>query len=247
MPPAAPELLVCGSAGELAERAARVFIRAARDSTAARGCFRVALAGGSTPRAVYARLAETAVEGVLWSKTEVFWGDERLVPPDDPASNYGMARETLLSRVPIPLDNVQRFPTELSPPEAVARQYEKQIRASFNLRRGARPRFDLVLLGVGEDGHTASLFPGSTALHERRRLAVAVFVDKLQAFRVSLTLPVLNAARLVVFVVQGESKAEILGRVLGPDRQPDKWPAQAVQPKGGRLIWLMDSAAACRL
>ena len=104
-----------------------------------------------------------------------------------------------------------------------------------------------MLLGVGEDGHTASLFPGSTALHERRRLAVAVFVDKLQAFRVSLTLPVLNAARLVVFVVQGESKAEILGRVLGPDRQPDKWPAQAVRPKGGRLIWLVDAAAGGRL
>jgi 6-phosphogluconolactonase len=244
-PAAAPEVIVCGSDDELAERAARVFIRAARDSVAGHGRFRVALAGGSTPRAVYTRLGDGALSReVPWHCTEVFWGDERLVPPEDPASNYRMIRETLLSRVPIAPEHVHRFHTELTPPAAIARQYEDELRASFRLAPGAWPAFDLVLLGMGEDGHTASLFPGSPALHEQERLAVAVYAAHLHTYRVTLTLPVFNAARLVVFLVQGDSKAKTLRHVLGPQRQPEKWPAQAVQPYPGRLIWLVDAHAA---
>lgn len=241
---AAPELIRCGSADDLAERAAREFIRAARESAARQGRFRVALSGGSTPRAVYSRLAESPGDAIPWSCVEVFWGDERVVPPDDPASNYRMARETLLSRVPIPPEHVHRVPTELQPPAAIGPCYEQEIRATFQTQPGTWPGFDLVLLGVGEDGHTASLFPGSAALGEEHRGVLTVYVDRLQAYRVTLSLPLLNAARLIVFLVSGERKAEIMRRVLGPERHPDQWPAQAVQPSSGRLVWLLDAAAA---
>ncbi|MFI5395528.1 MAG: 6-phosphogluconolactonase [Candidatus Binatia bacterium] len=244
-PAAAPEVIVCENASDLAKRAAREFSRAAQESVASRGRFRVALAGGSTPRAAYALLANAPLrQQVPWQQTEVFWGDERVVPPNDPASNYRMAHEILLAHVPIPPDHIHRFRTELSPPDAIARQYEDELRASFQC---TRPRFDLILLGMGEDGHTASLFPHSAALHEERKLAVALYAAHLQAYRVTLTLPVLNEARLVIFLASGRTKAEMLRHVLRGERQPERWPAQAIQPHEGRLVWLVDRDAAATL
>ncbi|HEX7409713.1 MAG TPA: 6-phosphogluconolactonase [Candidatus Binatia bacterium] len=241
-PAAAPEVMVCGSADNLAKQAAREFSRAAQKSAAARGRFRVALAGGSTPRAAYALLANAPLrQQVPWQQTEVFWADERVVPPNDPASNYRMAHEMLLAHVPIPPDHIHRFRTELSPPDAIARQYEDELRASFQC---ARPRFDLILLGMGEDGHTASLFPHAAALGERNKLALALYAAHLHTYRVTLTLPVLNEARLVIFLVSGRAKAETLRHVLRGERQFERWPAQAVQPRQGRVVWLVDRDAA---
>jgi 6-phosphogluconolactonase len=202
--------------------------------------FRVALSGGSTPRRLYELLAAPPFrDQVPWPHTHLFWGDERCVPPDHPDSNYRMARESLLERAPIPARNVHRIRGELAPQEAAA-AYEATLRTEL----GAGGRLDLVLLGMGEDGHTASLFPGSPALHEQTRWVMAQEVEKLGAWRITLTPPIINAAANVLFVVAGGGKAGRLRQALVRPGQEELLPAQMVRPAEGRLLWLVDRAAA---
>ena len=238
------EIVVLPDAEALAHAAAQRFSALAREAADSRHRFSVALSGGSTPGALYRLLADEPYRGqVPWAEVHLFWGDERCVPPDDPGSSYRLAQETMIARVPIPPGNVHRVHGELDPQEA-AQVYARDLGDFF---RGSWPQFDLVLLGLGEDGHTASLFPGSPALHETARLAVAVeahYQDR-PAPRVTLTLPVLNAARQVLFLVTGSAKAGIVQAVLeDPGRH---LPAQMVQPLAGQFTWLLDRAAASQL
>jgi 6-phosphogluconolactonase len=224
----------------LAQAAAQEFHRLAEDAVQKRGRFSVALAGGNTPRSVYSLLA-TEHRNLPWDRVHIFFGDERAVPPEHPDSNFRMASESLLAHVPIPDANVHRIRAELEP-EAAARDYESQLREFFHPGADSCPRFDLVLLGLGEDGHTASLFPGTAALHESVHTVVANWVEHLNTFRITLTYPVLNHAADVIFLVAGEGKAQVLADVL---KQGDgKYPAQLVLPDDGRLLWLADQEAA---
>jgi 6-phosphogluconolactonase len=237
-----PELKVVPDSDALYRAAGDEFLRCAQDAIAGRERFCVALSGGNTPRGVYSFLAANDGASLPWNQIYIFFGDERHVPPDDPESNYRMANETLLSRVPIPAANVFRVPTELDA-EVAAQQYEDQLRAFFRLSPGAWPRFDLILLGLGDDGHTASLFPESAALNETKRLVVANWVDKLHSYRVTFTYPMLNHAAEIAFLVSGQSKSHILRDVLKPTGDAS-YPAQRVRPLGGRLLWILDRAAA---
>jgi len=230
------ELEVYPDAGSLVRAAAEHFAAQAAEATDARGRFLVALAGGATPRAAYALLAsDDFALRVDWLRVYVFWGDERCVPPDHADSNYRMAREALLDHIPIPASNIHRIRGEL-PPEQAAVACEAELRAVL----GAEGRFDLILLGMGSDGHTASLFPGTKALEERGRWVAANFVEKLDAWRVTLTLPAINATRQVTFLVSGADKAGTLARV----RAGDPLPAGLVQPVEGELAWLVESDVA---
>jgi 6-phosphogluconolactonase len=238
------EIRVFSDGSGLATAAAERFIGLATMAVAERGQFTVALSGGSTPRAMYTLLAaEENAARIDWTKVHVFWGDERCVPPDHPGSSFRMARETLLDHVPLPEGNLHRVRGELDPEEA-ARAYAAELQSFFGTEW---PCFDLVLLGMGSDGHTASLFPGSPALDERRRSVVAVtahYEDR-PAQRVSLTAPAINTARQIIFLVAGASKAGIVSAVLeGP---PECYPAQLIQPAAGQLAWMMDAPAASLL
>jgi 6-phosphogluconolactonase len=207
--------------------------------------FSVALAGGNTPRRVYELLAsERFKHRVEWTQVHLFFGDERCVPPDHPDSNYLMAYETLISRVPIPAKNVHRIIGEGNPEEG-ARLYENQLRAFF--AGVSWPRFDLVLLGMGADGHTASLFPGSDALKEKSKWVTATKREKLKQDRITLTLPVFNHAAHIMFVVTGNEKAARLAEVVEKQSSADRMPAQEIQPVNGSLEWLIDKAAAAKL
>jgi 6-phosphogluconolactonase len=223
---------------ELAGAAARDFAARAAEAVEERGRFAVVLAGGSTPKAAYEILARDFAERVDWDRTHVFFGDERTVPPDHEDSNYRMAREALLDHVPV--GGVHRMQGELPPDEAAA-SYEDELRAFFGAE--GLPRFDLILLGIGSDGHTASLFPETPALEVTDRLAVANPVPKLDTTRITLTAPVLNAARAVNFLVAGEGKAEALKEILEGDEDPRMYPAKLVRPSGGPA-WMVDRAAA---
>lgn len=237
---------------DLMRAAAELWAAAATTAIRASGRFAVALSGGSTPQRLYRLLAsEPYASGVDWSRVHVFWGDERCVPPDDPASNYRIARESLLARVPIPAGKVHRIRGE-DEPIAAAAAYERELRGSFatpdgppRLSPGAR--FDLVLLGLGEDGHTASLFPGTAALREPDRWVRAVYPAETSTARVTLTPAVINAAAEVVFLVSGRAKAASLRRVREGPYRPDALPAQIVDPPAGRLRWLVDADAASDL
>ncbi len=245
MAPPVPEIQIVADPGALAEAAAEELARILGDAVSARGAASVVLSGGSTPRRLYALLASEAWQSrVPWERLHVFFGDERHVPPDDPASNYRMAGEELLSRVPLPPGHVHRIAAEEPDAERAARKYEEEIRGHFDLAPGSFPRFDLVLLGLGPDGHTASLFPGTNALRETRRLAVANWVGKLDAHRITLTAHVFNRAAAVIFLVSGEDKAPALKSVLTGPCEPEQLPAQLIRPESGRLLWLVDRAAA---
>jgi 6-phosphogluconolactonase len=187
------------------------------------------------------------VEQVEWSKIHFFWGDERLVPADDPESNYRMARETLLSHLPVGEDQIHRIPTELGDPEAVASSYEEELRRAFQLASGQLPQFDLIFLGMGPDGHTASLFPHTTGLEVTDRLVIANFVPRLSSYRITLTAPVINYAAVVVFMAAGSDKANALAHVLQGPPDPDEFPSQRIRPVDGDLYWLVDRAAAAEL
>ncbi|MDZ7343527.1 MAG: 6-phosphogluconolactonase [candidate division KSB1 bacterium] len=201
----------------------------------------IALAGGNTPREVYQKLAADPLQRrIAWRNLHLFWGDERLVPPDHPDSNFGMARAAMLAQVPIPEANVHRIKGELSPAQA-AREYATELRRVF---QNQEIRFDLVCLGIGEDGHTASLFPGTEAISEAIKPVAAVYVPQFDKWRVTLTLPVINRAREVVFMVAGKSKAQIVANILQVKQPETKWPASMVQPKDGVLHWLLDAEAA---
>ena len=239
------DLEVLPSATALADAVAGRFIAAAGDAIASRGQFVVALSGGSTPRDTYRRLgSEALVSRVMWSRVQVLWGDERCVPPHHAESNYRMARETLLDRVPVPAANVHRIHGEDDPASA-AKAYEATLRAL--LRRPAAARIDLILLGLGEDGHTASLFPGSAAVHEQTRWVMAAHAAAGSMWRITLTPAVINAAAEVLFLVSGAAKAGILRRVLEGPRRPQSLPAQAIAPTNGRVRWCVDAAAAAEL
>ncbi|MEP6574413.1 MAG: 6-phosphogluconolactonase [Gemmatimonadota bacterium] len=243
-----PDIEVLPESEALTARAAELFIAAATAAIASTGRFVVALSGGLTPKKLYALLATEAFAArIEWALVHVFWGDERWVPPSDPASNFRMTRETLLDHVPIPPENIHRMEGD-SATDAAAR-CERVLRDIFATAEGpphhsAGARFDLVLLGLGEDGHTASWFPGRAAVGERQRWAVAEYIREADMWRVTLTPVIINAAAQIIFLVSGAAKAETLSRVLeGPD-QPDQLPAQAVKPTTGTTRWLTDSAAA---
>lgn len=227
--------------GELAEAAASEFAVRAAEAIEERGRFAVVLAGGSTPKATYEILARDYVDRVDWSRVHVFFGDERGVPPDHEDSNYRMAREALLDHVP--LGSVHRMQGEL-PPDEAAEAYEEELHEFF--RTEEAPRFDLVLLGIGEDGHTASLFPETSALEIHDRWVVANPVLKLETTRITLTVPVINGALMVFFLVAGEGKAEALRNILGGDADPREYPASLIHPAGGPE-WMLDQAAASDL
>jgi 6-phosphogluconolactonase len=231
----------------LARAAADHFVSLAEEAIAARGRFAVVLSGGSTPRASYALLAtDGRAARVDWLRVHIFWGDERCVPPDHPDSNFRMAREALLDHVPIPAGNVHRVRGELDPAQAAA-EYQQALQKFFATASGDTPSFDLVLLGMGGDGHTASLFPGTAAVEEQSRWVVAHFVDKLEAWRITLTPAIINTAANVTFIVSGQDKAERLLQVLEGPYQPHVLPAQVIRPGRDRLQWLVDAPAAALL
>jgi 6-phosphogluconolactonase len=242
---------VFASPDALIQAAGDEFIRCAVEAIRVSGRFVVALAGGSTPARLYALLATGGYDRVDWPRVHVFWGDERCVPTDDRASNYRMVREHLLDRVPVAERNVRRIPSQGDPAKAAA-AYERELRAAFATPEGPprmRPgsRFDLVLLGMGRDGHTASLFPGTAAVGEQEHWVLAQHVAAVSMWRITLTPVVINAAAQVVFLVAGREKAPTLRRVLEGPYQPDTLPAQAIAPHAGRLSWLVDAAAAAEL
>lgn len=241
-----PEIRIVDDAAAVAHAGATEFARHCRRSVAEHGTCSVALAGGTTPAGMYALLATAAAlrDAVPWQQLHFFWGDERHVPPDHPDSNYRMAREALLSRVPVAADHVHRIAGENPDAARAAQDYERTLRAFFGVPPGAFPRLDLVLLGLGSDGHTASLFPGTPALAERERLAVSNPVARLHADRITLTVPVLNHAARVVFVVSGRDKAAALRAVLEGAHLPERYPAQLIAPVCGSLAWIVDRDAA---
>jgi 6-phosphogluconolactonase len=228
----------------LAEAAARQIVEAAREAVDARGLFSIALSGGSTPRDLHLKLASPPFrDEIQWDKVHVFFGDERWVPPDDPQSNYHLAEETLLGQVPIPRDHIHRMRGEL-PPEEAAQQYEQELKEFF---KSEPPRLDVILLGMGDNGHCASLFPGLKAVHEQQRWVVAEYVAEAGMWRITLTPVVINLARRVIFLVAGKGKASMLKRVLEGPYLPDVLPAQIVRPSPGEAEWLVDAAAAADL
>ena len=239
-------LIVLPDAAAVARAAAEQIAQRSARAVAEAGRFTIALSGGSTPKRLYALLADPAApyrDRIPWDRVHVFFGDERHVPPDDPQSNFRMAREALLDRAPIPAANVHRVLAE-RPADEAASLYDEELRRAFSLAAGAAPRFDLVLLGMGNDGHTASLFPGTAALSERRRLVVANWVPKFSSWRITMTLPVFEAAAAVVFLVAGPDKAVPLAAVFDPSSPADAYPCQLIRPVSGELLWLADAAAA---
>lgn len=238
------ELIICRDAEELNCKAAGQFVGLAQQAAQERGRFTVALSGGSTPRGLYTLLATPEYrERIPWPRVHLFWGDERCVPPDHPDNNYRMVQESLLSKISIPERNVHRMAGEKEPQLAAA-EYEAELKNFFQLCDGGLPRFDLIFLGLGEEGHTASLFPGSEALEDTEHLVAAVYVEKLQSHRLTLTLPVLNQAAWIMFLVAGASKSAILKEVLDADPVSSSLPAAKVQPVSGQLTWMVTQDAA---
>ena len=249
MEPIKPEIQVVEDATELSRKAAEVIVQQVTDALHFKTFFTIALSGGSTPKTLYSLLADddSIRSQIPWDRINIFWGDERHVPPDHPESNYLMAQHVLLAKVPIPPDNIYRVRAEDPDAGKSATLYEQELCKYFKLKEGELPRFDCVLLGMGTDGHTASLFPGTAALKERNRLVVANWIDKFQTYRITFTHPVLNNADTVIFLISGEKKASILREILEGEKRPDKYPSQLIQPKRGRLLWLVDKPAASRL
>ncbi len=230
----------------LSHQAAQFTIRIAAESIVTHGRFMIALAGGSTPKKLYALLASEPYRSqVDWALVEVFWGDERCVPPDDSESNFRMAQETLLSKVPIPASQIHRMPADQSDREAASQAYVTEMRHTFGT--GGIPGFDLIQLGMGPEGHTASLFPHQASLHERERLVLPVTTPKPPPDRLTFTPPLLNAARHVLFLVTGSEKADAVHAVLEGEYNPDEYPAQIVRPTSGEVTWMLDTTAASKL
>ena len=238
---------VAASTQEVSRLAAEQFVLLAVKAVRDQGLFTVALAGGSTPRSLYDLLAndkEPYRAQLSWERMHFFWGDERHVPPDHADSNYRMASEAMLARVPVPLENVHRINSENTDAAKAADEYEQTLREFFRLGEGQLPRFDLTLLGMGLDGHIASVFPGSDVINEKNRLVAALWVEKFKSYRITLTPPVLNNAAIVMFLVSGREKAKVLQEVLEGEHQPERFPAQLIRPNKGKLLWLVDQEAA---
>lgn len=246
--PATQEVHVSADLEGLAREAARRFAELAAAAVTKSERFTVAFSGGSTPRGLYRVLAAPPFrEAVPWPQVHCFWGDERCVPPDHPESNYRGTFEELLARVPVPPDQVHGIQAELPDPAVAADQYAATLARVFGLQPGDFPRLDLVLLGMGADGHTASLFPGTPTVAEEGRSVAAVYVERLKAHRVTLTPPVLRRARAVLFLVAGTDKAQTLREVLQGSYRPDRYPAQLLHQAEGRVTWLLDRPAASLL
>jgi len=236
-------------AESMAQASAQLFAERVEHAVAQRGIARVALSGGSTPQATFKLLAADSGPfrtTIPWDKLQLFWVDERCVPPDNPESNYGVCRDLLLSKVGIPESNVFRMEGELDPEEAASR-YESTLRNTLKLEGAESPAFDLIVLGMGPDGHTASLFPHTDAINELGRLAVANHVAQKDTWRITLTWPVINQGREVAFEMDGPGKTDILAEVLTGPRDPDRLPSQLIRPSSGKLLFLLDTAAAAKL
>lgn len=242
-----PEIRIFNDLEALSRAAAGLFVELAAEAIADRGQFLVALNGGGTPTRLFELLATEYAGNINWKNVQVFWGDERCVPPEDSGSSYGQAREILLSKVPIPDANIHRIKGELGPVEA-SKDYAHTLR-EFASPSHVWPRFDLVYLGMGEDGHTASLFPGSPLYVPEPTLPVTAHYQDRPANRVTLTPIVFNSARVIAFMATGEKKADTLAEVLSDThtRNPAQYPARRIQPQDGRVIWLVDQAAANKL
>jgi 6-phosphogluconolactonase len=233
----------------LARRAAQYFLEMAGEAVAGRGRARIAISGGSTPKATFQLLADPTQpwrSRMPWSSLELYWVDERAVPPDDADSNYRMTREALLDHVPLRPEQIHRMEGELEP-ELAASRYESELRSSFRLEGAQSPRFDLIALGMGNDGHTASLFPHTEALHETSRLVTANHVKNKDAWRITLTWPVIDHASSVFFLIAGADKAAVLKEVLTGPRDPERLPSQLIWPASGILTLILDEAAAALL
>ena len=233
----------------LARRAAQYFVEMAEEAVAARGSARIAISGGSTPKAAFELLSDPGQPWrarMPWDKLELYWVDERCVPPDDAQSNYRMTKETLLDRAPLRPEQVHRMEGELDPEEAAAR-YEAELRNGFRLEGAQLPRFDLIALGMGPDGHTASLFPHTEALHEATRLVTANHVPQMNTWRITLTWPVINRASSVFFLIGGADKAQILKEVVTGPRDVERLPSQLIRPASGILTLFLDRDAASDL
>ncbi len=240
---------VASSPAAVAMAAAELFASAALSAVESRGKARIAISGGSTPKAMFALLADPAqpfLKQIPWDSLDLFWVDERCVPPDDAESNFRMTSEAMLSKVPLAADHIHRMEGELDP-EVAASRYESTLRNTFKLEGAETPTFDLVLLGMGDDGHTASLFPHTQALNEMGRLVVANHVPQKDTWRITLTWPVINQGRQVAFLIEGAAKTEVLHEVLQGKYDPETHPSQLIRPASGKLLFLLDSAAAAKL
>jgi 6-phosphogluconolactonase len=236
-------------AATLAQRAANYFVEMVGEAVAGRGRARIAISGGSTPKATFQLLAdpnEPFRSRMPWNDLDLYWVDERCVGPDDADSNYRMTREALLDHVPIAPEQIHRIEGELDP-QAAADKYASELRTSFRLEGVQSPRFDLVALGMGPDGHTASLFPRTAAIHETGRTVTANHVPQMNTWRITLTWPVINAARSVFFLIAGTDKAEVLSEVLTGPRDVERLPSQLIRPSSGILTLILDKAAAALL
>ena len=244
-----PEIRILADGAAIAKRAAQEFIQAAAAAVREREAFHVALAGGSTPKALYGLLANDPAMRlqVPWDKIQVFFGDERHVGPGDTDSNFRMATEALLSKVPLKANQITRIKGEYPDAAQAAREYEEAIISHFKLKVGELPRFDLLLAGMGNEGHTLSLFPGTKALHADGRIVVSNWVGKLYTERITLTAPAACAAAKILFMLTGADKALALKGVLEGPYEPGQLPAQLLQPKNGKLLWLVDTAAGAML
>ena len=234
---------------EMAMASARLFAARVEQAVASRGVARVAISGGSTPKATFKLLADPEqpfAATVPWDKLFLYWVDERCVPPDHPDSNYGVARDLLLTKVPIPETQIFRMEGELDPEEA-ANRYESYLRNSMKLEGAESPRFDLLVLGMGDDGHTASLFPHTDAIDAIGRLCVANRVPQKDTWRITLTWPVINQAAEVAFEIEGPAKTDVLAEVLTGPRDPEQLPSQLIRPSNGKLLFLLDEVAAGKL
>jgi len=241
------QLIVMDNAQALYVRAAEEIAHFAGEAICTHGEFTLCLTGGATPASSYELLATRFHLSVDWKEVQFFWGDERCVPPDDPASNFGMANRTMLSKLALRPEQIHRMRGEDEPAQA-AQEYERELRAFFRLQQPDDfPCFNLLLLGLGENAHVASLFPSHPALHEKTRLAVAVEVEAAPSRRISLTMPVINSAERVMFLVSGEKKAAAVRNILQGPADPEQYPAQFVKPHSGEIVWLMDKAAASEL
>jgi 6-phosphogluconolactonase len=240
------QIIILDTAEELFVRAAEEIAHVAGEAICMHGEFNLCLTGGSTPARTYDLLATRFELSVDWKEVQFYWGDERCVPPDDPASNYGMANRTMLSKLKVKPQQIHRMRGEDKPQDA-AREYEAELRSRLSLEDGEFPRFDLMLLGLGENCHMLSLFPGVPQLHEEHRLVVPVEVEDKVRHRVSMTVPVMNNSARIMFLVSGEKKAAAVKRVLEGQDDPERVPAHLVAPKDGVVIWMMDKAAASQL
>jgi len=234
----------------IARRAAEEFVRVAQSAVKDHGSFSVALSGGSTPKLLYSLLATDAQlrAKVPWDKIHLFFGDERHVGPDDPQSNFKMASETMITKAPLKPEQIHRMKGEYTDAERAAKEYEQDLRTYFRLKDAELPRLDLVLAGMGEEGHTLSLFPGTKALHPQEgRAVVRNWVGKLYTERITFTAPAANNAEMILFMVAGKEKALALKGVLEGPYEPEQLPAQLLQPTNGKLLWLLDEAAGSML